>query len=284
MKFTLFDRNIAGIGLPVGAVFIGLWAAFFPTNAAIATPVAPGIWRSDEAGHQLSEEKATQLAQSLRRITGRESLDFAADGQFLPGDLCTASGGSARAREILQWALESRQMFLLEDHSGSPTVHFGQLDQGTTYEDDRTKLRLTIWRVRLDFEDFHEMHAPRPVRDAFDVGFTMLHELLHGLGYKDAAHPEEIGEVEQLLNQARVELGLMQRDQYFGEPFRSIRDRVLVRLRFRHETPARRAVANGPLRERFRYLYFILPANVRQLGDCNTCLQTEALAIKESGR
>ncbi len=138
--------------------------------------------------------------------------------------------------------------------------------------------------MRLDFEDFHEMQAPRPVRDAFDVGFTMLHELLHGLGYKDAAHPEEIGAVEQLLNQARTELGLLQRDQYFGEPFRPIRDRILVRLRFRHETSVRRAASDGPLRERFRYLYFILPANIKQLGDCNTCLQAEAVTVKERGR
>jgi hypothetical protein len=34
-----------------------LWAAFFPNAEAIATPVSAGIWRGDEAGYQLSEEK-----------------------------------------------------------------------------------------------------------------------------------------------------------------------------------------------------------------------------------
>jgi hypothetical protein len=250
MKFTLFDRNIAGIGAPLSMVFIGLWAVFFPNAMAMATPVSAGIWRGDEAGVQLSNEKAAQLTNSLRRITGLASLDFAADGQLLLGDFCTASSGAAQAREILQRALESGHCFILEDHSGSPTVNFGQLDQGTKYEDDRTRLRLTIWRVRLDFDDFREMQACRQVRDAFDVGFAVLHELLHGLGHEDAAQPEEIGEIEQLLNQARAELGLPQRDRYFGEPFRWIRDRLLVRLRFRDG-------ADGSVRERVRYVFFI---------------------------
>lgn len=250
MKFTLFDRNIAGRGVPFGAIFIGLWAAFFLNAAAIAMPVSAGIWRSDEAGYQLSEEKAAQLTNSLRRITGLESLDFAADGRLSPGDLCAISGGAAQAREILRRSWNSGHQFILEDHSGSPAVHFGQLDQGTIYEDAQSQLRLTIWRVRLDFDDFQEMQACRQVRDAFDVGFTTLHELLHGLGHEDAAHPEEIGQIERLLNQARAELGLPLRDQYFGEQLRCIRDRVLVRLRFRDGT-------DKSVRERFRYLFFI---------------------------
>lgn len=250
MKFTLFDRNIVGRVVPLVTVFIGLWAVFFPNAEAIATPVSAGIWRGDEAAYQLSEEKAAQLTNSLRRITGLESLDFAADGQLSPGDLGAISGGAAQAREILRRSWRSGHQFILEDHSGSPAVHFGQLDQGTIYEDTQSRLRLTIWRVRLDFDDFREMQACRQVREAFDVGFTTLHELLHGLGHEDAVHPEELGEVEQLLNQARAELGLPRRDQYFGERLRCIRDRVLVRLRFREGT-------NKFARERFRYLFFI---------------------------
>jgi hypothetical protein len=43
----------------------------------------------------------------------------------------------------------------------------------------------------------------------------MLHELLHGLGYDDGSREEEIGQCEEMVNQARSELGLPLRDQYF---------------------------------------------------------------------
>jgi hypothetical protein len=134
------------------------------------------------------------------------------------------------------------------------------------YEDASTGLRLLVWRVRLDFRDFREMQASREVRNSFDVGFTMLHELLHGLGYKDAASLEEVGECEEMLNRARAELGLPLRDQYYGETLRIAPTVLSVRLRFR--AGARSATPAGQrVRRRTSYLFFLLPHGYTPLTD-----------------
>jgi hypothetical protein len=112
--------------------------------------------------------------------------------------------------------------------------------------------------VRLDFEDFREMEASREVRDSFDAGFTMLHELLHGLGYKDAARVDELGECEETLNLARAELWLPLRDQYFGDELRVARQFISVRLRFRSYNSR---VSAGPARERTQYLFFMVQSD-----------------------
>ena len=126
--------------------------------------------------------------------------------------------GSATARAILRRALQSGQVFMIEDHSGSPAVNFGQLDEGLRYEQTKPGCltSVLIWRVRLDLSDFRRVHAPASVRESFDLGFTLLHELLHGLGYEDAKEAAQLGGCETLLNQARAELGLPQRAEYLG--------------------------------------------------------------------
>ena len=53
---------------------------------------------------------------------------------------------------------------------------------------------------------------------AFDEGFTLLHELLHAIGYEDATSASEVGAVETRLNQAREEIGLPLRAEYFVTP------------------------------------------------------------------
>lgn len=224
-------------------------------------PKAAGVWLSGEAGYKLTADHEDELTQSLRRITGLRQLHFAEDGLISFGEEAAATHGSETARNILSRALRSGFVFIIEDHSGSPAVNFGQLDEGLKYEDIRTGLRLLVWRVRLDFQDFREMQASREVRSSFDVGFTMLHELLHGLGYKDATSLEELGECEELINRARAELGLPLRDQYFGDPLRIASSVVTVRLRFR--TRARPATpAEGALQRRTMYLFFLLPAEL----------------------
>src|SRR5262249_10479783 len=98
-------------------------------------PKTPGIWLSGEAGYKLNGERREQLTQSLRCITGLRSLRFAKDGMLTPGDKDSEEGGSATARRILSCSLGSGDMFIIEDHSDSPMVNFGQLDEGLRYED-----------------------------------------------------------------------------------------------------------------------------------------------------
>jgi hypothetical protein len=196
--------------------------------------------------------------EDLRRITGLPKLAFDQDGRLSLGDVSVAEGGAEVARQILLCVLGSGEVFIIEDHSGSSSVTFGQMDEGTHYEDLQVACQLLIWRVRLDFDDFREMAAPPEVREAFNAGFTLLHELSHGLGYRDAKHVEEIGDCEGLINQARAELGVPLRDQYFADTLQLKPNTVTVRLRFRGAN-TKKSLLNKQTRRRSHYLFFLLP-------------------------
>src|SRR5262245_27819818 len=124
-------------------------------------PKTPGVWLSGEAGYRLTGAAVEELTQSLRRITGLSGLHFEKDGSLVIGPERSAerSEGSATARQILSCSLNSGFVFIIEDHSGSPSINFGQMNEGLRYEDAMTGLRLMVWRVRLDFDDFREMQA-----------------------------------------------------------------------------------------------------------------------------
>jgi len=256
---TKFELT-AGRSAPIAAgALAGLFLLTGIAFAHSAFPKTPGVWLSGEAGRKLSGARVEELTRSIRRITGFGELHFAKDGSLATG--AAQSGGSATARRILSCALSPGSVFIIEDHSGSPSVNFGQLDEGLRYEDVRTGLRLEVWRVRLDFDDFREMEAPREVRDSFDTGLTTLHELLHGLGCKDATSVDQLGECEETLNLARAQLGLPLRDQYFGDELRVARQFVSVRLRFRSD---KARVSAGPGRARTQYLFFMVKSDYEE--------------------
>jgi hypothetical protein len=148
-------------------------------------------------------------------------------------------------------------MFIIEDYSNSDAIHFGQLDEGTNFADLRQQqsVQLMIWRVRIDFVDFQRVEASPPVRAAFDEGFTLLHELLHGLGYRDAQSVMAVGECEELLNLMRAELELPERARYFGEAVELTPTVKTIRLRFRRRVTGRKA------KWREEYLFF-MPGNL----------------------
>ncbi len=249
---SLMGRSVSIAAGALASLFLLTGIAF----AQSAFPKKPGVWLSGEGEYKPAAARIEELTRSLRRITGFGELHFAKDGSLALGG--AQSGGSATGRWILSRALSSGSVFVIEDHSGSPSVNFGQLNEGLRYEDAMTGLRLTVWRVRLDFGDFREMQAPREVRDSFDAGFTLLHELLHGLGYKDGASADELGECEETLNRARAELGLPLRDRYFGDELRMARHFVCVRLRFRSDKSHPFA---GPARARSQYLFFMIQSD-----------------------
>src|SRR5207302_11475236 len=145
--------------------------------------------RSDYA---ITKEHERRLALSLRRITGYVALQFAPDGSLSLGDSSVVLGGSAEARGILTRAVCSSGLFVIEDYSGSSSVNFGQAvrEQVCEPRDGRSS---HVWRLRLDFDDFQQMDASSEVKAAFDEGFTLFHELLHGLGYADASRARELG-------------------------------------------------------------------------------------------
>jgi hypothetical protein len=263
-KFEEVARRSVSITSGAAAVLFLLTGITFAQQAFQKTP---GVWLSG-GEYKPTDAHIGELTRSLRRISGFSELHFANDGSLAlsaarPGQIgqLGQSVGSAAARRILSRSVSSGRVFIIEDHSGSPLVNFGQLDEGLLYEDAVTGLRLMVWRVRLDFDDFREIQASPEVRDSFDIGFTALHEFLHGLGYKDAASADELGECEETLNHARSELALPLRDQYFGDELRMARHFVSVRLRFRSE---KTQSSNGGARARTQYLFFMVHTSPEQ--------------------
>ncbi len=246
--------RIAGI---ITGVMLGSIALLITATAATNTQTLPGIWLSKEKGRELSREHEEQLVQELRRITGLSELKFDGNGKLQLGGVALSQDGATIARQILLCALGSGEAFIIEDYCGSSSVTFGQMDEGTHYEDLQAQCQFLIWRVRLDFNDFRDMQASPEVRESFNTGFTMLHELLHGLGYRDANSPEEIGDCERLVNQVRAELGLLLRDQYFAEPLRMTPKLFTVRLRFREDN-TKKTLLNKQTRRRSHYLFWIM--------------------------
>jgi hypothetical protein len=219
--------------------------------------LAAGIWCNRANSYRVSDAHEDQLVHSLRRITGFQRLIFAKDGSLSLGDVTKVAEGSSIARQIIFCAMGSGKTLIIEDHSGSQTVVFGQTDEGIDFEDRISGQKLEIWRLRIDFDDFREIEAPPEVRQSFDAGFIVLHELLHAVGYKDANSREEIGELEGLVNQARAELRLPLRDRYLSEPLQITRRIATFRLRFRKEIEP--AAGGNSKRERMQYLFFIHP-------------------------
>jgi hypothetical protein len=202
-----------------------------PVRAYEPLPPAPGIWQSGNPSYVLSAAARHQLFASLSRITGIDGFVFAADGRLEMGAVSPGRRGSPLARRILHEVLASGEMFVLEDHSNSAVVNFGQIEQAQ-YINDATRERHRVWWIRLDFADFTRIDAPPGVRASFDEGFTLLHELLHALGHHDTTTIGELGDCETILNQAREELGLPLRAEYFATIVRSPRFGVAaVRLR-----------------------------------------------------
>ena len=98
------------------------------------------------------------------------------------------------------------------------------------------------------------MQAPPAVRAAFDEGFTLLHELLHGLGLQDTDIPNEIGDCEQIVNKMRADLGVPLRDHYLGDVLLDMRGFRTVRLRFKQREGADSTTA----RWKKHYLFFVM--------------------------
>jgi hypothetical protein len=228
-----------------------------------------GVRAERVANHALGREHELRLVRSLRRITGCSGLQFALDGALCLGESTKASFGSSEARRMLTRVMCSGTNFLIEDHSGSASVVFGQAEREQIHEVQQRR-RTELWRLRLDFEDFLEMEAPADVRASFDEGFTLLHELLHGLGYVDASGKDELGPCEELLNVVRGELGLPLRDQYFGDAWRVTDNLASVRLRFNELKRS-----GSRIRSKSRYLFFLLPQPFENSIDLGAATRVE---------
>jgi hypothetical protein len=125
-------------------------------------------------------------------------------------------GGSATARELLIATVDGRVAIELESHDYSPHIAFAHITAGIVYTHFQTKARIEARQVQLDFSDFAELRGEREAMAAFDLGFAILHELVHGVcGLRDAVgETAELGACDELINRMRRELNLPERQGY----------------------------------------------------------------------
>jgi hypothetical protein len=176
----------------------------------------------------------TELTEQLRSITG--CSDFRLDAN---GDLCThsnrADAGSKLARTLLIRAATGKDIIVLEDTSSSIDVVFCRVIPGRWIHESEGSP--SAYLIQIDFSDFHQLLGDAPARQAFNVGWGVLHELDHIVNDSaDAAGLGDAGHCEDNINAMRRELNLPERLEYFFTFFPANNDvnfkSRLVRLSF----------------------------------------------------
>lgn len=199
-----------------------LLSSFLVLRAEATTQSDPltyrGGLRHSPEKHRLKEKELNRILESLAEKTGWRELGFDAEGFLTLGDRQNFVGGSATARHLLMDAVQFPSQLILENHTHSSKVVFANLGKSTVYLNMRTKAQIEHLPIRIDFSDFGKLVGPKEVRDSFDLGITILHELVHGVRklHDSVNEWEEVGDCERYVNTIRKELGLPERQQYIA--------------------------------------------------------------------
>jgi hypothetical protein len=182
-----------------------------------------GVRNSIESA-KLNPKQLNLVLKSLKAKSGFEELHFDSDGFLRIGDPQRFSGGSASARALLLAAVSSSQLVELENLSRSPEVAFARLAAVSIYESRSTGKRIVVQPLQIDFSDFDYLRGTSEVVASFDLGFAILHELVHAvLDLHDTGlGGDGLGDCEQYINIIRRELGLPERQAYLA----TVRDSV----------------------------------------------------------
>lgn len=195
--------------------------------------------------------RRVELAAKLREITGWSQLGFDVDGALRHvGEINLESEGeransSRAARELIATVIAGENVIVLEDASRRRDVVFCRVVQGrwTRAEIGMTP-RPPVFVVLIDFADFEHVRGDRAARDAFHVGWTVLHEVAHVVhNLDDAANDDDrLGACERLINRMRRECGLqVERAAYHFNYLPGARTSEFltrfVRLAFDHHHP-----------------------------------------------
>ncbi len=172
--------------------------------------------RNSTGKHGLKEKDLKRVLVSLAEKTGFQELSFDAEGFLTIGNPNHFVGGSITARRLLLDAVDFPAQLLLENHSHSSKVVFANLGKSTLYFNMRTKAQIEHQPIRIDFSDFGKLLGAKEVLASFDLGVTLLHELVHGVRklHDSVNEWEEVGDCERYVNTMRKELGLPERQQY----------------------------------------------------------------------
>jgi hypothetical protein len=150
------------------------------------------------------------------RKTGFLEMSFDEAGFLTLGDRTHYAGGSASARTLLSATVDGPYAFMLEAHDRAPGVAFAHLVHGYTLTNFQTKTQIETELLRLDFADFAHLRGDPQVVAAFDLGFAVLHELVHGVWQLGDAVGDiaQVGACDEVVNRIRRELNLPERQGY----------------------------------------------------------------------
>lgn len=161
----------------------------------------------------VSHAHRDQLVNKLRKITGWSKLTFASDGT-LTIEGTEAAKGSKSARSLLGKAVTGKNVIILEEASSRADVAFCRVVPARWTNANHAGTPAYV--VLIDFTDFEQIVGDDAAREAFDVGWAVLHELDHVvLDSEDPDGAEAAGECETHINKMREELGLPLRVSYF---------------------------------------------------------------------
>jgi hypothetical protein len=201
-------------------------------TATLFASSAPG---SVVARDNLSPAHRADLTTKLRTITGWQELSFNDEG-FLQVSGEKSQSGSRAARELIESAIEGKQIIVIEDASSRSDVAFCRVVPGRWI--GAVSRPEPVYVVLVDFTDFGRVMGDDEARAAFNVGWGFLHEIDHIVN--DSQDPqgasESAGDCEDHINQMRSEIGLPVRADYFFSPLPTSTDpnfmTRLVRLSF----------------------------------------------------
>jgi hypothetical protein len=177
-----------------------------------------GGLRNSTENHRLNAKQLSQVLKSLKSKTGFEELHFDSDGFLRVGDPQKFIGGSASARALILAAVSSLELVELENSNRSPEVAFARLATVAIYESRATGKRIVVQPLQIDFSDFDYLRGSSEVVASFDLGFAILHELVHAVLNLHDVMPEgdDLGDCEQYINRVRREMGLPERQAYIA--------------------------------------------------------------------
>lgn len=184
-----------------------------------ATPQPANAWGATSkivCRAELAEARRLELAAQLRAITGWTGLHFDAEGALrFGGD--EPRGGSSAARALLASARDGKNLIVIEDASGRADVAFCNVAEGRWKGSAAGRPAAHV--LRIDFRDFSHVMGDEAAREAFNVGWAVLHEIAHSVHDSDDTNRAgEAGECEELINLMRRECGLAERAEYFFTP------------------------------------------------------------------
>lgn len=208
-----------------GAARAGLVLLLLVSGSAVGTPLQdghdhiPGI-KNSEGPRRLNRRKLDEVARHLQRLTGLR-LSFDSQGRLTLGQVHHPHSGSETARQILLQTLGSVSL-TLEDRSLSADIAFAALKHDCVYLLPSGK-KIDGYLLLLDFQDFQHLSGDREALEAFNLGFVLMHELVHALE-KRRDPPQldglrESGDCEEIVNRIRQELHLPVRAHYSTEVF-----------------------------------------------------------------